>query len=312
MKNQVNEYIRKTGVSIWVFTLIATLCVAFVPQVMAEESVIITLHEQIGREVEAMKLGFEQLGTETPAMAESREWVKRAKELPQDSAEFAHARAQFVAARSQDLEYIVMVAEQTYVSTASLTDTIDRLIAVQEKAAKGKTSLLGGESEEIIRQKAHELQGIDRMMTALIKSGIASKNPKVKMAQQAFQVKMKNTMKRVHSDNSTGIEKLVALRDTTEGLAFLMRAYVDGLDLQHMRLTTLAISGQADAVFTDASLVIGDALAMLNPDNIDYADEEYFMDTMNSDYSDVMGGSAYRESIANDIDAAAAYMIANQ
>jgi hypothetical protein len=291
--------------------LMAAISACFTIEASAEESVIITLHEQIGREVEAMKQGFEQLGQETPAMAESRDWVLRARELPKDSPEFAHARAQFVAARSQDLEYRVMVAEQTYHSTVQLTDAIDRLIEVQSEATNGQSSVLGGETDEVIMRKARELQGIDRMMTALIRAGDAQQLPKVKMAQQAFQVKMKNTLARIHSNNASGLEKLSALRDSSEGLSFLMRAYAEGLELVHMNLTMLALSGHADAVFNDASLVIGDALGMLDPENMESEDLEFFMGATSTGYTDMIGETGYRSDMTGEIGAAADYLRSN-
>ena len=293
--------------------LSAALAIVGNTTALGEESVILSLHEQIGREVEAMRTGFEQLGTDTPALEQAREWAQRGRKLAQDSPEFARARAEFVNARSQDLEYRVSVADGTYRATASLTRTIERLIAEQSKTASGQGSLLGGENEAIIRQNSRQLQGVDRMMAVLIESGLAGNTQtKVRAAHQAYQVKIKNTLQRINSKNATGIEKLTALQDTAEGLAFLMRAYRDGLDLEHMRLTTLAIGGQADAIFADASLVIAGALAVLNPDNMVDEDTDMFMEPLNPAQSEMFSQGAYRPSVAGDIAAAEAALIANR
>ena len=303
---------RKAGDWLRTFAAVSLIVFCMTNPLMAEESLIITLHEEIGRGVDDMKQGFEQLATQTPAMVEAETWANRARELPVNSQEYSQARAQYVASRSHDLEYRATVVKQTYDATSNLTDLIDRLIKVQAKSISGENSVLGGDTEDIIRKKAATFQGVDRMLAAMIRNGDDKLNKKVKIAQQAFQVKMQAAIRMANMKTATGVEKLTALRNTTEGLAYLMRAYADGLELQQYSLTFIAVHGQADMVFHDASEVIEEALAMLDTNSFDSANDDFFMDGIGTGSNEVFVSSEYRGSLVDSIESSADNLISRQ
>jgi len=295
-----------------VFSLIVLICsqVAFIPMASAESSLLIELSEQLNQESQQVRNGLVQLKSGSPHQKYASEWAEKARSLPKDSKDFAHARAQYVHAVASDLEKKFDTVTNIYHAADAMTDTIDQLVEAQNRSEKNTKLLFrSNDSAETIQAKAKQLKGLNNMFISLINTDPSMQNAKLRQAYRVYQLQWQNTKLQASVPRGQGINSLQRLKESSESIAFLAKAYLNGLKQQVDIAQIISIGGEANLVIGQADEVLADGFEVLNPDGKAMTDMQMMLGSIEESQTAKVYHIGGNPEISNEIDAHANTLI---
>jgi len=230
--------------------------------------------------------------------------------MPRDSKDFAYARAAYSKAMAADLEQKFETVTKIYRSARAMTDTIDRLTDEQKNVGKQRKSLFSSkDSVKTIRAKAKQLKGINNMFVTMMKLDPGMQNRKLRWAYRVAKLNSRIAVSQGAIPKGKGIGALQRLKDSTESITYLAKAYLNGLKYQADIVQIIAIGGESNTFNTQAANVMGNAFDVLNPDGLDMQNLDMMLGSIGDDQSsaglDIQGDPG----ISDDIDALEAKLI---
>jgi len=283
---------------------------AVIPQAAAESSMLIQLNEKLNKETQQVKVSLDQLRTASSHQHTAARWAAKSKSMPRDSKDFAYARAAYSKAMAADLEQKFETVTKIYRSARAMTDTIDRLTDEQKNVGKQRKSLFSSkDSVKTIRAKAKQLKGINNMFVTMLKLDPGMQNRKLRWAYRAAKLNSRIAVLQGAIPKGKGIGALQRLKDSTESITYLAKAYLNGLKYQADIVQIIAIGGESNTFNTQAANVMGNAFDVLNPDGLDMQNLDMMLGSIGDDQSsaglDIQGDPG----ISDDIDALEAKLI---
>jgi len=282
---------------------------ASMPQAMAESSLLIQLNEQLNQETNEVKDGLAQLKTSSSHQKSAHDWAEKVSALPTGSKDHAYARAQYAHAVAADLEQKFQTVTRIQHAASAMTETIDRLIDAHARSNTQTSLFSSKDSVEVIQAKARQLKGLNNMFVRLISTDPSMQSPKVRQAYRVYQLQVQNAKLQASIPSRKGIDSLLQLKDSSESISFLARAYLNGLQHQANITQIVSIGGEASLVNRQAEEVMADAFDVLNPNGQAMVDMQMMLDSIDEPSTDVAYHMDGNPGLSDDIDAIAAKFI---
>jgi len=134
----------------------------------AETTLVLELQEELSRKSEVFGKRIDRFEKLSGSRDEANRWYKKAMKLPEESMDYKHAVAKYVATEARTLEPMAETIVELEEINDSMGSTLERLIdaLAEERANKGFASV-GSLSEEELRRTARNMSGFNSLMRVL-------------------------------------------------------------------------------------------------------------------------------------------------
>ena len=248
------------------FTLIILIICQFLiaSKANAESNLLIELNEQLSQHSRAFKNNSSDLQIESDFQRAANQWLKEAKTLPQDSRDFAFARAQFAQEMAKDIELKLISANEAMIAAGAMTDTVGRMIDANDQES-GTTSTLfnAGDDEETIRAKTAQTTGMYYAFQAMS----SSQDQHMNQAFDTFNMNLQINEMAAEIDATSNANSLQNLERVSEATYFSVKAYRNGLIAKARFLKMIALKGGVQSAVDQARNFILNAIPSFKTDS---------------------------------------------
>jgi len=214
------------------------------PVALADTTRVLELQERLNRQAEAFDEQMVEMQNLAESHAEVDRWFHKARELPKGTIDFQHAQAQFVNARVKQLKAEVQTIRSLDEINEGLFGTVSHLIrALDEQERRSGSENLNRLSKASFDQAVRQLQGTERLMTALESSGVVDKHPELSAVRTAFRQQARRVVARSNRSRVDQVGYLRELQGVIEAQGVLMDVVLEDLRQKYLGLQTLQVTG---------------------------------------------------------------------